>query len=269
MHPKVSCLQMTSVNNIQTNLDTAKKLLQQAAGEGARMAVLPEMFPTLSVENGHIEAREHYGKGPIQDFLAEHAKALNLWIVAGTIPIASEDNQRVHAACLVYNHEGEVVARYNKIHLCDIKLHKGSQCYHESMKTIPGNEPVVFESPIGMVGLAVCYDLRFPELFRILVDKGAETIILPSAFISSTGEAHWEVLCRARAIETQCYVVAANQTGEHSGGRKSFGHSMIIDPWGKILACETTDEGIVTAGIDFDYVQTVRESVPIQSHRRL
>jgi nitrilase len=243
--------------------------LLQAAADGASIAVLPEMFPTLSVENGHIEAREHLGEGPIQTMLSEQAKALNIWIVGGTIPIASEDDQRVRATCLVYNNKGELVTRYNKIHLCDVKLENGAQNYHESAKTIAGNTPVVFESPLGMVGLAVCYDLRFAELFRILVDKGAEIIILPSVFIHTTGKAHWDTLCHARAIETQSYLVASNQTGEHPGGRKSYGHSMIVDPWGKVLGCIQQGEGVLTSEIDIEYLQSIRQSVPVQSHRRL
>lgn len=268
-HKKIAAIQMTSIDSVAKNLATAGTLLKQSADEGACIAVLPEMFPTLSVENGHIEAREHYGDGPIQNFLAQQAIDNNMWIVGGTIPIASEDDSRVRAACLVYNNHGEVVAQYNKIHLCDVKLKNGTENYHESAKTIPGNDTVVFESPIGMVGLAVCYDLRFAELFRILSDKGAEVFILPSAFIDSTGAAHWEVLCRARAIEFQSYMIAVNQTGEHPTGRKSWGHSMIVNPWGEVLGCLKQGEGVLISEIDIDYLQSVRNSVPVHAHRRL
>ena len=268
-HKKIAAIQMTSVNNIDKNLATAAMLLAQAADEGACMAVLPEMFPTLSVENGHIEAREALGDGPIQRFLQSQAQMHNMWIVGGTIPIASEDDHRVHASCLVYNNLGELVTRYDKIHLCDVKLKNGTENYHESAKTIAGNTPVVFESPIGIVGLAVCYDLRFAELFRILANQGAEVFILPSAFIDSTGAAHWEVLCRARAIENQAYFVAANQTGEHPTGRKSFGHSMIINPWGEVLGCIKQGEGVLISEIDIEHLQSIRESVPVRAHRRL
>ena len=266
---KIAAIQMTSVDNIEKNLATASKLLAQAAELGACMAVLQEMFPTLSVENGHIEAREPLGDGPIQQFLQKHAKQHNLWIVGGTIPISSEDDNRVHASCLVFNNLGERVCRYDKIHLCDVKLKNGTENYHESAKTIAGSSPVVFESPIGLVGLAVCYDLRFAELFRILGDKGAEVFILPSAFIDSTGAAHWDVLCRARAIENQAYFIAANQTGEHPTGRKSYGHSMVINPWGEVQACLKQGEGVLVTEIDIEYLQSVRASVPVQAHRRL
>jgi nitrilase len=266
---KIAAIQMTSIDNIEANLNTAAALLAQAAQQGASIAVLPEMFPTLSVENGHIEAREQLGVGPIQGFIREQAIKHNLWIIGGTVPIASEDDRRVRAACLVYNNKGEIVARYDKIHLCDVRLKDGTENYHESAKTIPGNELVVFESPVGMIGLAVCYDLRFAELFRQLTDKGAEIFVLPSAFIRNTGLAHWEVLCRARAIENQAYFVAADQTGTHPTGRESYGHSMIIDPWGKIQACLEDEPGVVISEVDTDYVQSIRKSIPIQAHRRL
>ncbi len=269
INKKIAAIQMTSVNNVSKNLQTAERLLKQAAEQGVCMAVLPEMFPTLSVENGHIEAREQLDEGPIQDFLRQQAIQHNMWIVGGTIPIASEDDTRVRAACLVYNNQGERVCRYDKIHLCDVKLKDGTENYHESAKTIPGNSAVVFESPIGVVGLAVCYDLRFAELFRLLADQGAEVFILPSAFIDCTGEAHWEVLCRARAIENQAYFIAANQTGEHPTGRKSHGHSMVIDCWGKVIDCLEAGEGVVITEIDLNYLQSVRSSVPVHAHRRL
>jgi nitrilase len=266
---KVAAIQMTSVDKIDTNLKTAAALVKQAANAGACMAVLPEMFPTLSVENGHIQAREPLGDGPIQHFLQQTAKENDIWIVGGTIPIATEDDTRVRASCIVYNNQGEQVTHYNKIHLCDVRLENGTENYHESAKTIPGNTPVVFESPIGIVGLAVCYDLRFAELFKILRDKGAEVFILPSAFLTRTGAAHWEVLCRARAIENQAYFIAANQTGTHPQGRKSYGHSMIIDPWGKVLNCLNEGAGIVIDEIDINFLQDVRSNVPIHAHRRL
>lgn len=269
MSKKIAAIQMTSIDNIEKNLATAARLLAEAGTAGACMTVLPEMFPTLSVENGHIEAREQLHSGPIQEFMQEQAQKHKMWIVGGTVPIASADDSRVHASCLVYNDAGELVTRYDKIHLCDVKLKNGTENYHESKKTIAGCETIVFESPLGMVGLAVCYDLRFAELFGQLRDKGAEVMILPSAFIDSTGEAHWEVLCRARAIETQSYFVASNQVGTHPTGRKSYGHSMIINPWGEIISCLPEGEGVVISEIDIDYLQQVRQSVPVHAHRRL
>jgi predicted amidohydrolase len=267
-HPKIAAIQMTSVGNVAANLATAKRLLAQAAKAGAGLAVLPEMFPTLSVENGHIDAAETFGDGPIQTFLAEQARLNNLWIVAGTIPIKSKCAGKMHAACLVYNNQGEVVTRYDKIHLFDANLCEGKEQYCESQKTVAGDQPIVFNSPFGKIGLAVCYDLRFPELFRILGEQGAEIFLIPSAFVYTTGLTHWDILCRARAIENLSYVVAANQVGQHPNNRVSYGHSMIVDPWGGIIAEQADGEGIIIAEIDLDYLKQVRKNLRVYQHRK-
>lgn len=269
MHPKIASIQMTSCGSIQRNLECAANLLAQAAQQGASVAVLPEMFPTLSVENGHIENREPFGEGPIQKFLSTQAKKNNIWIVGGTIPIACPDDKKVYGACLIYNEQGACITRYDKIHLFDAKVLPGKEEYCESQRTLAGNTPIVIDSPVGKLGIAVCYDLRFPELFRYMTQLGAEVFALPSAFLNTTGMAHWEILLRARAIENLAYVVGANQTGMHHNGRQSFGHSMIIDPWGEIL--EQIDEyvGVITAEIDLNYLHKVRQNLPVCEHRRL
>lgn len=265
MNNRISLIQMTSINNIEHNLTAATEYLEKAALEGAVIAVLPEMFATLSVEQGHLQAREPFGNGPLQTFLSQQAKRLNLWIVGGTIPISCEDTQRVYAACLVFNNQGECVARYDKIHLYDASLENGNQIFQESAKTRPGTNAVVFDSPLGKIGLAVCFDLRFSSLFQRLREQEAEILIVPSAFVQCTGLVHWEILCRARAIETQCYFVGANQTGTHHGSRCSFGHSMLVDPWGKIIASLGTEPGVLTEAIDLDYLQKVRNAIPMST----
>jgi len=267
-NPKIASIQMTSCGNIQRNVECAENLLAQAAQLGASVAVLPEMFPTLSVENGHLEAREPFGNGPIQEFLATQAQKNKLWIVGGTIPIACADDKKVYAASLVYDADGKCIARYDKIHLFDAKVKPGQEEYCESQKTLPGNSPLVIDSPVGKLGVAVCYDLRFPELFSYMTQLGAEVFALPAAFLNTTGMAHWEILLRARAIENLAYMVGANQTGMHHNGRQSFGHSMIIDPWGEII--EKIDEavGVITAEIDLDYLHKIRKNLPVCEHHR-
>jgi predicted amidohydrolase len=265
---KIAAIQMTSINDIEANLKSADELLHQAAIQGATIAVLPEMFPTLAVENGHLIAKEKMGAGPIQDFLAQKAREYNLWIIGGTIPITCDKNDRVYAACLVYNNKGQYVTRYDKIHLFDANLCNGTECYRESAKTVPGHKPVVFDSPLGKIGLAVCYDIRFPELFQILAKQGVDIFVIPAAFVYRTGEAHWEILCRARAIENLAYVVAADQTGTHSATRRSYGHSMIIDPWGNIVAQRAEGPGVVITDIDLEHLHAIRETLPVSKHKR-
>lgn len=269
VHAKIASIQMTSCGNVVGNLKKAGQLLAEAATKGARLAILPEMFPTLSVENGSIESREPFGNGPIQDFLADQAQQHGLWIVGGTIPIACEQNKKIYGACLVYDNNGRFVARYNKIHLFDAKLKPGSEEYCESNLTTPGNVPMVIDTPVGKLGIAVCYDLRFPELFSYMAQHGAEIFALPAAFLNTTGVVHWEVLVRARAIENLAYMVGANQTGIHHNGRKSYGHSMIVSPWGEILAQIETAEGVIVADINLDYLHQVRHNLPVSEHHRL
>lgn len=266
-NPKIAAIQMTSINDMDANLKNAGHWLEQAAQAGVAIAVLPEMFPTLAVEQGHIRAREAFGAGRIQDFLASKAREYGIWIIGGTIPLACEETERVYAACLVYNNQGECVTRYDKIHLFDANLCQGTECYKESAKTVPGRKPVVFDSPVGKIGLAVCYDLRFPELFSQLTGMGAEVLVVPSAFTYTTGIVHWEILCRARAVENLAYVVASNQTGHHSATRHSYGHSMIVNPWGTIITELQEEPGLAVSEIDLAYLAEARKTLPALTHK--
>jgi deaminated glutathione amidase len=213
------------------------------------------------------------GEGPIQAWLARTARELALWIVAGTIPIKAEGGARVSAACLVIDTQGSCVARYDKIHLFDVDVPAGAQnaaeSYRESATIAPGQQPAVVDTPLGRVGLAVCYDLRFPELFRRLAAQGAEILCLPAAFTVPTGRAHWEVLLRARGVENLCYVLAPAQVGRHANGRDTYGHSMIVGPWGEILNVCADEPGIATAAIDLQRLAELRQRFPVLAQRRL
>ena len=271
MQHRVACVQMTSSTSVSENLQTAKKYIQEAAAIGARLAVLPEMFAIMDSDAlSKVKVGEAYGAGMIQDFLRDIAIAEKIWLVAGTIPIRTATNpEKIRAAMLVYNDEGKVVARYDKIHLFDVQLAQSRENYLESKTTEPGDKVVVLDTPVGRVGLAVCYDVRFPELFRRMQAQGAEIIILPTAFTYTTGAVHWDVLVRARAIENLSYLIAACQTGTHANGRKTFGHSMIVNPWGVVTACLPESEGIITADIDLDYVRKLRHEFPVLLHQKL
>ncbi len=262
-------IQMTSSDSVESNLSNALHLLQQAADDGARLAVLPENFAFMGLhETDKFTIQETEGQGPIQDFLKHVAQKLNIWLVAGSLPMTCADAGKVRSACLVIDGQGVVRARYDKIHLFDVNLPDGSENYRESSTFEPGNTRVLLDTPVGKLGLSICYDLRFPELYRQLVDQGAEVLVAPSAFTEKTGRAHWQVLLRARAIENQCYVLAPNQTGEHSNGRKTYGHSLIIDPWGSVLADAGADPGVVWADIDLDRLTELRGAFPVLKHRR-
>jgi nitrilase len=286
----VAAVQMTSGNDVAANLDAADKLLAEAAGQGAALAVLPENFAFMGARDADKLAHaEDDGRGPIQDFLADAARRFKLWIVAGTLPMkVAGDAGKVYAASLVLDDHGERRARYDKIHLFDVDVPGASAPRQDSQDLSPRSEPkgleryresatiaqgelksVVTDSPAGRLGLSVCYDLRFPELFRALAAEQAQVISVPSAFTQKTGEAHWEVLLRARAIENQCYVIAAGQTGQHPTGRRTFGHSMIVGPWGEVLAYRAADPGIVVARIAPARLAELRQTFPVLSHRRL
>ncbi|RKP51027.1 carbon-nitrogen hydrolase family protein [Trinickia fusca] len=268
---RVSALQMVSTPERERNLDEAGRLIAQAAGEGAQLVLLPEYFCFM----GHREAdklaiRETYGDGPIQRFLADSARRHRVWIIGGTLPLAvttpTPDHARVLNTTLVFDPEGVERARYDKIHLFNFE--KGSESFDEARTIRPGSEVCVFDAPFGRVGLSVCYDLRFPELYRRMGDVAL--IVVPSAFTYTTGRAHWETLLRARAVENQCYVLAAAQGGTHENGRRTWGHSMLIDPWGEIVG-QRSDEGpgVVTGDIDRARIDEVRRSLPAWRHRVL
>jgi nitrilase len=266
----VAAVQMTSAADRDANLATAARLLERAAAAGARIAVLPENFSFMGARDADRRAQgEADGDGPVQRFLAEWARALNLWIVGGTVPIAASPAGRVAAACLVFDASGRRVARYDKIHLFDVDIPERSERYRESSNIEPGRTPVVVDTPAGRLGLSVCYDVRFPELYRALLAAGAEWYTVPAAFTVPTGRAHWETLLRARAIENLAWVVAPGQCGRHANGRETWGHSLIVDHWGEIRACLEAGEGIITVAIDRAAQAAIRRSFPALQHRVL
>ena len=279
---RVAAIQMVSTPTIEQNLFAAARLISQAAEKGAELIVLPEVFATLEglsplAEVGEIAhpAIPSLGATPLQDFLATQAAKHALVIVGGTIPLLSRadgsliEDGRVRASSLVFNAQGERVARYDKVHLFDVQVSDAQAQYSESLSYEAGSELACVEVEGCQVGLSVCYDLRFGELYRQLVTLGAQLITVPAAFTAVTGAAHWEPLLRARAIENQCYIVAAAQGGRHSETRETWGHSMIIDPWGVVLDCVNTGEGIAIADIDLARVDDIRLRMPIAQQRRL
>ena len=267
---KVAAIQMASGPNVKANLAEVQKLLGIAVQQEARLVVLPENFAVMGMsEKDRVNAAESTDGGDIQQFLSDEARKIGIWIVGGTIPIKSNEADKVYAACLLYNDQGEQVARYDKIHLFDVTLEASNESYHESETTTCGDEVVVVDTPFGKLGLAVCYDLRFPELFRAMADVGMEICTLPSAFTALTGKAHWEPLIRSRAIENLSYIVAAGQGGYHVNGRETHGDSMIVDPWGVVLNRLPHGTGVVVSNLDIDMLQRTRTSFPALDHKRL
>ncbi len=267
---QAAAIQLASGSNLHANLLETEKLVEQAVRQGARLVVLPENFAFMGNtchELGQI--READGKGPLQNFLAQLAARLGIWLVGGTVPLLADQPDKARAACLVYDDRGQRVARYDKIHLFDVQLAENGERYEESASFEAGQTAVTLDTPFGRLGLAVCYDLRFPELFRSLVDQQAEILALPAAFTAVTGRAHWETLVRARAIENLMYVIAAAQGGYHVNGRETHGHSMIVDPWGRVLAERERGAAAVVAEISLDKLRTTRRQFPCLEHRRL
>ncbi len=264
----VAAIQMTSGPEVAGNLAAAGRLLEEAASRGAAIAGLPENFAIMGrTEADKLAVAEPDGDGPIQSFLSHTARRLKLWIVGGTIPLRSGSEGRSAAACLVYDDDGERRARYDKIHLFDVKVPDKAEEYRESATIMPGREPVVVDTPAGRLGLAVCYDVRFPELFRQLSAKGAQWFSVPSAFTAPTGRAHWETLLRARAIENLSFVAAPAQTGMHANGRETHGDTMVVDYWGRVMARLPQGEGVVTAEFDHEKQAEVRQVFPALGHR--
>ncbi|NOX75069.1 MAG: carbon-nitrogen hydrolase family protein [Gammaproteobacteria bacterium] len=267
---KIAAVQMASGPNVSANLIEAARLISMAAEEGAGMVVLPENFAIMGMsEVDKLKVSEPEGTGPIQEFLSEQAAKHGVWLVGGTVPVVADDEKKVRGACLLFDDQGQRVARYDKIHLFDVHLTDSDERYTESETIEPGDQIVVVDTPFGRLGLAVCYDLRFPELFRQMVDRGVQIFALPSAFTSITGKAHWEVLVRARAVENLCYVVAAAQGGYHVNGRETFGDSMIVDPWGAVLDFLPSGSGFVIAEVDQKFLESARRSFPVLEHRKL
>jgi nitrilase len=267
---RVAAVQMASGPNVSANLAEAQRLVREAADGGAGLVVLPENFAFMGKrDQDMLHIREEDGAGPLQDFLAETASKNGIWLVGGTIPLAAQDPSRVRSACLVFDRRGQRVARYDKIHLFDVSLPDAGERYEESSTIEPGDDSVVTDTPFGRLGIAVCYDLRFPELFREMLDEQMEILAIPASFTAITGKAHWETLVRARAIENLAYVVAAAQGGYHINGRETHGHSMVVDPWGTVLAQVPRGTGCVCCPLDEDFRSSVRRSFPAIEHRRL
>ena len=263
---RVAAVQMVSEPEVAPNLAAAARLVAQAADAGAQLVALPEYFCLLGRREGDkVAVREHDGAGPIQEALAAMARRHRVWLVGGTLPLACADERRARSACLVYDARGERVARYDKMHLFTFSA--GEERYDEARTIEPGDAPVAVESPFGRLGLSVCYDVRFPELYRSL--SGIDVWFVPSAFTAVTGAAHWETLLRARAIENLCYVVAPAQGGLHANGRRTHGHTLIVGPWGETLAERAEGEGVVLADIDPQRLAEVRKSLPALDNRKL
>jgi deaminated glutathione amidase len=263
---KVAAVQMASSPHVSSNLVEAKRLIELAAKQGAKIVVLPEYFCIMgSKDFDKVAVREKPNDGPIQTFIAKTAKQYKVWIVAGTVPMVSNFPNKVRNSCLVYNDKGEQIARYDKIHLFGLDL--GTEHYHEENTIESGDKIVTIETPFGKIGLSICYDLRFPELYRAMGE--VDMIMVPSAFTETTGKAHWETLVRARAIENLCYVVASAQGGYHLSGRETHGNSMIVDPWGVVLDRLPRGSGIVIANINRDYLSSLRQSLPALKHKTI
>jgi nitrilase len=257
---------MISGPDVLPNLATAGRLIAEAAAAGAQLVALPEYFPLIGASDvDRLAARESEGSGPIQDFLAAAAREHGIWLVGGSIPLLAEDPAKLRNSSLVFDPQGKRIARYDKIHLFGFR--KGSESYDEAATIERGNQVVAFDTPLGRVGLAICYDLRFPELFRAM--GPLDLLVLPAAFTETTGRAHWEMLLRARAVENQCYLLASAQGGLHPTGRMTHGNSMIVDPWGEVLARIDKGEGVVVAELDPQRISDTRASLPALKHRIL
>ncbi len=266
----VAAIQMTSNQHIDENLLTAEHLIQKAR-KLAKLVVLPENFAIMGLNPmDKVNVAEEFGEGRIQDFLRDTAKKNHIWLVGGTIPLKDPDNpKKIFAACLVYNDQGILVARYDKIHLFDVDLRKHQERHRESDTITPGNQIMTLDTPYGKLGLAICYDLRFPELFRKIQSSGAEIVALPAAFTYITGLAHWDILIRARAIENQVYMIASAQTGLHTNQRKTYGHSMIVDPWGEVKGSMSEEVGVICGEVDLKFLHQLRGDFPVLQHQRL
>lgn len=264
--PRIAAVQMASGPNVEGNLNEARRLIEIAVERGAQLVALPEYFAIMGLRDGDkVAAREEQGKGPIQEFLSNTAKKHAIWLVGGSVPLVSSVATKVRNSCLVFDDQGRLAARYDKIHLFGFRM--GEERYSEELTIEPGSEVVTVDTPLGRLGLSICYDLRFPELYRAM--KAVDIILVPSAFTETTGKAHWETLIRARAIENLAYVLAPAQGGYHLNGRETHGDSMIVDPWGVVIDRLTRGSGVVMGGINLDHLRRLRESLPALQHRTI
>ena len=263
---RMAAIQMVSGPRVADNLAVAGHLVADAVVQGAQLVVLPEYFPIIGAADAdRVNAREAFGRGPIQDWLAATAQKHGIWIFAGSIPLTATVADKMRNSSLAYNPAGQCVERYDKVHL--FGFNKGEESYDEAAFIEPGNQPVAVDTPFGRIALSICYDLRFPEMYRALAP--VDLILVPAAFTDTTGRAHWEILLRARAIENQCYLLAVGQGGRHESGRTTHGNSMIVDPWGEILDRKMKGPGIVIADLDHARIAEIRESLPALAHRKL
>ncbi|NBO10089.1 MAG: carbon-nitrogen hydrolase family protein [Methylophilaceae bacterium] len=263
---KIAGIQMASGPNVAANLSEAEKLIEIAVEQGAKLVALPEYFAIMGMKDtDKVKVAEKEGSGPIQEFLSNIAKKHEIWVVGGSIPLQSEQQEKIYNACMVYNDQGQLVARYNKIHLFGLNL--GNETYHEEKTITPGKQVVTVDSPFGKIGLSICYDLRFPELYRAMGE--VDLILIPAAFTETTGKAHWESLVRSRAIENLCYVLAPAQGGYHTSGRETHGNSMVVDPWGVVLDRLPRGSGVVIASINRDYQSSLRKSLPALQNKTI
>ena len=267
----VAAIQMVSTDTVSKNLELAERLIEEAVSKKAKLITLPENFPLMGKrDEDRLAITESYNDGPLQLFLNEQSKRYKIWLLGGTIPLKSNNPEKVFATNLLFNPDGDCIARYDKIHLFDVMLDgRDEESYRESKTFESGNDVVVVKTEIGNIGLSVCYDLRFPEMYRKMHQKNVQIITAPSAFTATTGKAHWETLLRTRAIENLCYLIASNQGGVHANGRKTWGHSMIVDPWGEILAEVTEKTGVAIAKIDINKQINLRKRFPTLTHRKL
>ncbi|MBS82789.1 MAG: acyltransferase [Gammaproteobacteria bacterium] len=266
----VAAIQLTSGPNIQANLYEVALYFEELSKMKCKFVVLPENFALMpEKDNDFLKYAENVGSGIIQDFLSENAKKYKFWIVGGTIPIKTKNQNKLTATTFVYNDKGQVVCKYNKIHLFDVKLPNSKESYNESKVFNHGKDVVVLDTPLGTTGLVCCYDLRFPEIFRLQHKNGVQLYILPAAFTEQTGKVHWETLVKARAIENLSYMITACQGGYHMSGRKTFGHTMIVNPWGQVLSKIDDGKGFITAKIDLKQLTTIRKNFPVLEHIRL
>ncbi|WP_153132978.1 carbon-nitrogen hydrolase family protein [Dechloromonas hortensis] len=263
---RIAALQMVSGPRVGDNLALAGRLVDEAVAQGAQLVALPEYFPIIGAADAdRVRAREDFGHGPIQDWLAATAQKHGIWVFAGSIPLTASLPDKMRNSSLAYNPAGECVARYDKMHLFGFS--KGEESYDEAAFIEAGSQPVAVDTPFGRIALSICYDLRFPELYRAL--GAVDLILMPAAFTDTTGRAHWEILLRARAIENQCYLLAVGQGGRHENGRLTHGNSMIVDPWGEILDRKQKGPGVVIADLDHGRIAEIRESLPALAHRIL
>jgi len=265
----IGLIQITSSSCIKDNLSNAERLIKQAVTDGAQVIVLPESFALMEKYNGQkLEYLEPDGNGEVQQWMSAMAKQFKVLLVGGTIAVESNVENKPYARCYIYNEDGSQLTYYDKIHLFDVSVKEG-ESYSESANTLAGSQPVVFQWKGVTFGCSVCYDLRFPELYRYYQSHNVEIILAPSAFTLATGKVHWKLLLQARAVENLAFVVAPNQTGTHDNQRKTYGHSMTVDPWGGIVGELNTREGVLLTELDLDKIETIKEKFPVHKHRKL